>query len=94
MYDFSDRPFTPPEKRYSSSFGTRAPESRLSGKQRPASSFVYENLHADEYCLVNECNMNRVKSDRGLYKNANVKVKSFPPPQFSQTYIQDHFNYD
>lgn len=90
-FDYSDRPYTPPEKRYSSSFGTKALDKKTNGnKQRPRSTYIYENVHADEFCVANECNMNRVKSDRGLYPSANVKVINFPTPQFSRMYIQDN----
>lgn len=88
-FDFSERPYTPPEKRYSATFGSQIPDRKVA-KPRPRSSFIYENIHADEFCVANECNMNRVKSDRLLYTNANVKVKSFPTPQFSRMYIQDN----
>lgn len=72
------RPYTPPEKRYSANFGTRAPVV----KPRPRSS-VYENVHVqEEFC------MNRVKSDK---VNLTPKVKNFPMPEFSQLYIQENF---
>lgn len=61
---------------------------------RPKSSYVYQNIYArDEFCVNNECNINRTKSDKVLYSNVpNVKVKNFPMPQFSPSYVQDkHF---
>lgn len=87
------RPYTPPEKRYSPNFGFRLPERKLNGggRQRPQSSYVYENIHAqDEFCANRECNMNRIKSERNLYNAPNVKVKSFPTPEFNRLYIQDN----
>ncbi|RZC40996.1 palmitoyltransferase ZDHHC18 [Asbolus verrucosus] len=78
------RPYTPPEKRYSANFGTRAPDKKPP-KPRPRSC-VYENVHIqDEYCT----GMSRVKSDKML--NYTPKVKNFPTPEFSQMYIQENF---
>lgn len=59
---------------------------------RPKSSYVYQNVHArDDFCVNNDCNINRTKSDRVLYSNVpNVKVKNFPTPQFSPSYVQDN----
>lgn len=71
-------------------------ERQVARQPRPKSSFVYQNVHArDEFCVNNECNINRTKSDRVLYSNVpNVKVKNFPMPQFSPSYVQDnHFHH-
>lgn len=86
------RPYTPPEKRYSPNFGFRLPERKLNpSKQRPQSSYVYENIHAQEdFCANRECNMNRIKSERSLHNAPNVKVKNFPTLEFNRLYIQDN----
>lgn len=90
LQDFYERPRTPPEKRYSATFGMRAvPDRRITGvrQQRPRSSYIYENVHADDFCVGNYNECNRVKNVRGL--PPNVKVTNFPTPHFSRMYIQD-----
>lgn len=90
----SNRPYTPPEKRYSANFGMRLPERKNNNnKPRPKTSFIYENVHAREnFCANNECNMGKVKSDRILNNVANVKVTNFPTPAFNSMYIQENRN--
>lgn len=79
---FRERPRTPPEKRYSATFGSRTPE-RGSVKARP-SSYVFENVHADSYRSL------RPKAD--LRRHYDVKVGPFPNPEFSRMYIQERFD--
>lgn len=88
----SARPYTPPEKRYSANFGMRVPERKHNAnKQRPRSSYVYENIHAqNDFCINNECNMGKVKNDKNINNATNVKVKNFPTPAFSSMYIQEN----
>ncbi|KAJ8971879.1 hypothetical protein NQ314_000492 [Rhamnusium bicolor] len=74
--DTHTRPYTPPEKRYSSNFG-QPKEQKPVRKARPRSSCVYENIHVkDEYCIIN-----KVKSDRSLNYTPNVRVSNFPMPE-------------
>lgn len=91
-YDFDpfSRPYTPPEKRYSSNFGLRLPERKFSRQSQTA--YVYENVHADDFCANRECNMNRIRGDR--YSTPNVKIKKFPDLdlEFNQMYIQENLN--
>lgn len=58
---------------------------------RPKSAYIYENVHArDEFCVNNDCNINRTKSDRVVYSNVpNVKVRNFPTLQYSPSYVQE-----
>lgn len=60
---------------------------------RPKSAYIYENFHVrDEFCVNNECNINRTKSDRVVYSHVpipNVKVRNFPTLQYSPSYIQE-----
>lgn len=92
-YDFTNRPYTPPEKRYSSSFGLRTHDRKHDmGKQRPRSSYIYKNVHAEELLISNDCNMSRVRSDKTLYNNTNVKIKNFPNVQFNSTFIQENLD--
>lgn len=75
-YEPFGRPYTPPEKRYSSNFGLRLPERKFS-RQR---AYVYENVHANDFC----------GGGRGRTANStpNVKIREFPDLEFNQTYIQ------
>lgn len=58
---------------------------------RPKSAYIYENIHArDEFCVNNDCNINRTKSDRVVYSHIpNVKVRNFPTLQYSPSYVQE-----
>lgn len=85
-YYYRDRPRTPPEKRYSATFGTRVPEKKsIHVKSRPSSnSFIYENVHADDYYYLNK--------PRDDYRHYDVKVGNCPKPEFSRMYIQENFD--
>lgn len=85
--DFQTRPYTPPEKRYNSYFGTWIPrDSKTQGKQRPRSGCIYDDVH-----IPVEENI-KVNSDRNVSHSENVRVTEFPTPKFSQMYIQDQFD--
>lgn len=91
------RPYTPPEKRYSANFGLAIPERKHNGSKRPRSSYVYENVHADEFCAQDHCNNinnnnKKIKGDRLSNSTTNVRVGTFPKPQFNRMYIQDNFD--
>lgn len=91
--DYSFRQFTPPEKRYSSTFGRRTND--YEKKQRPRSSCIYENFNLNENGVCAQpilLNQNPVKSERNLHYLENVKVRNYPVPEYSQMYIQDHFD--
>lgn len=66
-------------------------ERHTSRHLRPKSAYIYENVHArDEFCVNNDCNINRTKSDRIIYSNVpNVKVRNFPTLQYSPSYVQE-----
>lgn len=84
--DTHTRPYTPPEKRYSSNFGKS--NELKPRKPRPRSSCVYENAHMrDIYCVISN-----EKSGRGLNYTPNVRVSNFPMPDFNQMYIQNNFD--
>lgn len=88
--DYQTRPYTPPEKRYNSYFGSSVTrETETLGRQRPKSGCVYDDVHisaADDYCVI------KVNSDKNLSHLTNVRVREFPRLQFSQMYIQDRFD--
>lgn len=86
--DYNTRPYTPPEKRYSSKFGTTRGSGILE-KQRPRSGCIYDNVYvpSDDFCVA------KVNSDRNLVHSANVRVSDFPALKFNQMYIQDQFDY-
>lgn len=87
--DYETRPYTPPEKRYSSNFGNLPRrESDIVNKRRPRSGCIYDDVHipSDDSCVT------KVHSDRNL-NSTNVKVSDFPTLNFSRMYIQDDFNY-
>lgn len=88
------RPYTPPEKRYSANFGLGIPERKRESSKRPRSSFVYENVHADEFCVQDHCNNinNNTKKIRFSNSTTNVRVGTFPKPDFNRMYIQDNFD--
>lgn len=78
------RQYTPPEKRYSASFGHRLPERKnhVAGKSR---YLVGER----EFCSNEECYVNQ---GGGSVRNLqNVKVNNCPLPEFNQLYIQENF---
>lgn len=82
------------EMRYSNSLpriGQNNYERYNSRHVRPKSAYVYENVHArDEFCVNNDCNINRTKSDKVVYSNVpNVKVRNFPTLQYSPSYVQE-----
>lgn len=89
-YNDNYRPRTPPEKRYSASFGTRVPDRKfVHTKTRPNShSFVYENVHANYH--ENECYTNKFRIDNNHHYD--IKVGNFPKPEFSRMYIQENFD--
>ncbi|XP_017769845.1 PREDICTED: probable palmitoyltransferase ZDHHC14 isoform X2 [Nicrophorus vespilloides] len=75
--------YTPPEKRYSSTFGLRQVADRP--QRRPHSGgFVYRNVHATEeereeeedLCNSNECQQSGARSRQGIYSVANVKSQT------------------
>lgn len=85
------RPYTPPEKRYSSSFGRKLPERKHNtNKNKHGNYYIYENVNAErDFCVGDECYMNQTRSEQ---KNAqNVKVNNCPLPEFNQMYIQESF---
>lgn len=88
------RPYTQPEKRYSANFGLGIPERKRESSKRPRSSFVYENVHADEFCVQDHCNNinNNTKKIRFSNSTTNVRVGTFPKPDFNRMYIQDNFD--
>lgn len=85
--DYQTRPYTPPEKRYSSNFGYPR-VSKIHTKQRPRSGCIYDDVHipTDDYCVM------KVTSEKDLSHSANVLVNEFPTLKFSQMYIQDQFD--
>ena len=83
------RPFTPPEKRYSATFGLRAPDRKYGASKRPKSSYMYENVYADEFCVPNSANRN----NRSLQNLNNFKIgDDFPKPEYKHLYIQERLN--
>lgn len=81
------RPYTPPEKRYSASFGRRLPERKYNvGSDR----YFYENVDVErDFCVGDECYANQVRNEQR--NTQNVRVKNCPLPEFNQMYIQESF---
>lgn len=79
------RQYTPPEKRYSASFGTRVPERKYNSSK---SKFIYGNEGKRDFCLNDECYLNQNGDVRNVQ---NVMVNNCPLPEFNQLYIQENF---
>lgn len=81
------RQYTPPEKRYSASFGHRLPERKFNASK--SKKCIYENLDGEsEFCLNEECYVNEASGGRNLQ---NVMVSECPMPEYNQLYIQEIF---
>lgn len=80
------RQYTPPEKRYSASFGHRVPERKYNASK---TKFIYENVEGERnFCVNEECYVN----PSGVRNNVqNVMANNFPSPNFNQLYIQENF---
>lgn len=84
------RPYTPPEKRYSSSFGHRIPERKYNASKSKHAQYIYENINAErDFCVGDECYINQTRNEQRNVRN--VKVNNFPLPEFNQMYIQENF---
>lgn len=83
------RQYTPPEKRYSASFGHRVPERKHNANKTKPTKYIYENIDAErDFCLNEECYVNQATGGRNVQ---NVMVNNCPLPEFNQLYIQENF---
>lgn len=87
LTDYHTRPYTPPEKRYNSSFGQSTPKkSKFLAKQRPKSGCIYDDVYMPEdYCV-------RKSNEKIVNHFTNVRVSDFPTLKFNQMYVQDNFD--